>query len=458
MMSQNSSIAFCIPTYNHPDVIQDVIGRMAETYKKYQVDIYVYDSSENDATQEAVTVFIDQGFDHIFYIRLASSLSVDEKLLLIFSGYGWKKQYDYIWPAKDRAYFTEQTLKIVVREIQDPYDAIFLVTGDYPWELGQSHYQSTIYDQPEEFFYDWGWLVTSLETTIFNYKTLLAYVDWQEFKELYFVDKCHGFDHLVALFMGLANLKNPLIRVLKEKDIFVRCAQGAQSSWIMNTFRIWIFFWSRAIRSLPDCYNSYKAKVMKQTTMLPWILGSHSNLIHLKQMGVLTEESFALYQDVWKDVSDIPIRDVHLILENRYSDLIDSILSTVKELFVKREYEKICVIFLVNGWIATFVGEGNYKILQHCVQIYKMELDRDNGHTFLDGLTCMEDIIEKYQLCKYLLWRLEYGIAEDMQGEMLSCIQQQKLTVEELAVIMVQVCVDHTKVYEKLAQLYESNL
>ena len=69
MEQKPGNIAYCIPTYNHPDTIRDVLEKSAALYKEYGIDIYIYDSSEERDTEDIVNEFIQCGYDNIFYIK-----------------------------------------------------------------------------------------------------------------------------------------------------------------------------------------------------------------------------------------------------------------------------------------------------------------------------------------------------------------------------------------------------
>ena len=49
---EEAGIAYCIPTYNHPQVMEDVLGKCLPLYQKYKIDVYVYDSSTDNKTCE----------------------------------------------------------------------------------------------------------------------------------------------------------------------------------------------------------------------------------------------------------------------------------------------------------------------------------------------------------------------------------------------------------------------
>lgn len=82
MEQKPGNIAYCIPTYNHPDTIRDVLEKSAALYKEYGIDIYIYDSSEERDTEDIVNEFIQCGYDNIFYIKMECSMREKLKVSL----------------------------------------------------------------------------------------------------------------------------------------------------------------------------------------------------------------------------------------------------------------------------------------------------------------------------------------------------------------------------------------
>ena len=122
-------IAYCIPTYNRPDIIEQVLGKFLPVSQNKGMDIYIYDSSVNKETLNIVENFIRKGIKNLYYVRIDPGIEVDEKLIMLLSGYGLQYSYNYIWMVKDRCFVEEETLKVILEETKKGHDAVFLSSG-----------------------------------------------------------------------------------------------------------------------------------------------------------------------------------------------------------------------------------------------------------------------------------------------------------------------------------------
>ena len=50
----NSTVACCYLTYNHPEVVEQILERICDTYREKGIDIYYYDSSTDEKTEEII--------------------------------------------------------------------------------------------------------------------------------------------------------------------------------------------------------------------------------------------------------------------------------------------------------------------------------------------------------------------------------------------------------------------
>ena len=41
-------LAICIPTYNNSEIVEELLIRCGDIYKRKSFDVYIYDSSENE--------------------------------------------------------------------------------------------------------------------------------------------------------------------------------------------------------------------------------------------------------------------------------------------------------------------------------------------------------------------------------------------------------------------------
>ena len=311
-------IAACIPTYRHSEVIKDVLQKSIKNYYDCGIDIYYFDSSEDDETEKVVSSYREQGFDNLYYEKLSSEYDPAKKIELIFRGGidGNLKKYDYIWPVKDRSYCPKETLLEIVNQIEEQSD--IMVLGGLT-EISRH----LLYDKADKFYKDWGWIVTSLDITIYKQSSMLKDCN-MELDELSGLEYMKSWIQYVFLFRKLEKLDKKRIIVLCD-NIWVYNSDLGESSWL-NSDKVWKVakdYWIEANENLPDCYNEYKNTVIKQFTMLPWILGGRTRLMELHQKGILTPESYESVLVNWNKVSDIPIMTVYEIAHGMYDPAHD---------------------------------------------------------------------------------------------------------------------------------------
>lgn len=306
-------LAVCIPTYRHPQVVEDVLESSIQDYYDCGIDIYYYDSSENDETEKVVLRYKEQGFDNLYYVKAAPEYGYGEKIELIFRGGidGNLKKYDYIWPVKDRSYCPKETLLEIIKQMEEWADVIFL--GVLRKESG-----NILYDKADDFYRDWAWLATSLDVTIYKQSSMLDDCN-VELEELCGFEYMKNWIQYAFLFHKLTKLDKKKIMVLCGNTRIFNSGLG-ESSW-PNTDKVFKAakdYWIEANENLPDCYNEYKNDVIKRFAMLPFILGGRARLMELHQRGVLTPESYESVSVNWNKVSDVPIETLYEIAYGLY--------------------------------------------------------------------------------------------------------------------------------------------
>lgn len=273
-------IAYCIPTYNNSETIEEVVGSVGYLYKQNNIDIYIYDSSDNYETYWIVKHLTEQGMDNLYYVKIDSSVDVDEKLIMIFQGYGLRYKYKYLWMVKDRVSVHDAALGVVMNEINKDYDAIFL---DPSVDESKKLEVKPVYDDAGEFYKQAGWIASSMNTTIYHYDKILKNFDWKAFREKYFFNGENQFDHFTVLFHALGNKKDIKVRYITGDEFQFAESHLGKSSWRKRTFEIWGELWPEVNRALPECYEQYKNEVIKKTASQPWILGSADILLFLRE-------------------------------------------------------------------------------------------------------------------------------------------------------------------------------
>ena len=109
-------IALCVPTYNRADFIGKLLNEFVSYMIKHEVDLYIYDTSSNDETEEKVLAYAKIISKRIFYERVASDVlhkyhMLDESLIktmYIFELFMGRQEYDYLWLCGDDIYIKEE--------------------------------------------------------------------------------------------------------------------------------------------------------------------------------------------------------------------------------------------------------------------------------------------------------------------------------------------------------------
>lgn len=446
MEQKQGNIAYCIPTYNHPDTIRDVLEKSAALYKEYDIDIYIYDSSEERDTEDIVNEFIQCGYDNIFYIKTNHNLT--EKIVDIFKKVGWTKNYKYFWPVKDRNYFGENTLKEIVKYINDDNNVIFIpIMNKHPMEKNDSK-NILYYKDAAEFYGKWGWLCSSLDVVIFQTKSMLEDIKIEEIYQKYPKVVMEEFDLYVFLF-DILSLKQNRCRIRVITKIEVYESAYSKSSWYYRKLEV-VQKWAMANDILPSCYDRYKIKNIKCFCSLPWIIGSIDELINLKEFKVLNIDSYHNLENQWEKLVDIPINWVYLIINERYFELKQIVLKQIEVLIEKEKYEQAYWIYKTNTWIGRYDNDIEYKVLNKFFVIYQKEKDRENRNDVFYAVKSYEDMKNKYFSLKHLLWRLEYEIGDNEEFYLLEYMRKYKVSNIFLAYLISESCVNKDKVVNLL--------
>lgn len=300
------NVAMCIPTYNRAEVVEDTLSRGIEGYTKMGIDLYYYDGSDNDDTRKVVEKYINKGYKNIKYMSLPTE---PNRQAMIYAGKGLDKEYDYIWPVKDRVWFEEPTLRAVEKVMEDGHDAIFL---GVLWSYAHPGIGTKTYEKPEEFYLDWGYLVTSLDVNIFKYDSMLMELTYEELN-----DYNPSFIHFQIMFQQLSEGKRS-VRALVGDDIVAYNSKLAASGWKKNAFLTWEERWIDVNEKLPECYSEYKAEVIKHAGRLPWLFGTVDSIIEFKNCGAFVQGNLNSILKNWERVSDIPREKVIAIANGTY--------------------------------------------------------------------------------------------------------------------------------------------
>ena len=256
---------------------------------------------------------------------------------------------------------------------------------------------------------------------------------------------------MLVVFGQLANISNPKIRVFERKDVPIYNSPTAGSGWIDYTFELWGQEWPEAIRSLPECYEEYKAKVIMDQGMHPCVFGSINWLVYLKKRGILNEKTWGKIKKTWSDVSEISSLCMEAILVDDYDRMIKQSFADFNDALKEEKYDKAYCLFMENSFLEYTLGTVNYWMLRYSLEVYLQEIFANKEPGIMKNVHDYEDILYKYQFLKYYVRRLEYGINSEKIADF---IKNNGISSEFLGSVIERECMEPIEVIEKLEQIY----
>lgn len=306
----DSKMAVCIPTYERPEVVEDVLQHCAGLYRRYGLDVYYYDSSHDNRTKKVIESYQSAGYDNLHYIWVDPEAN---KVDLVFTMDGIRKEYKYMWYLRDRCWCEEKTLRLMYRAMEEEHDLIFLDIG-HPNEAEEL----SICSDANAFYHRCGDYATSMDAVLYNVKGMLKDdFSMEGFKAKYNGEYSKSFQHFLFIFEQLSKKKKPDICLLSGKNMAVVHSRKGASTWSDKRLEIWAKHWVQANEALPDCYTD-RRDIIKRTASFPWILGNVNHLVKLHDEGILTPEYFEEIKEYWKKVSDIPVQVLRKIAYGEY--------------------------------------------------------------------------------------------------------------------------------------------
>ncbi len=405
-------MALCIMTYNHPETVEEVLSHCAELYKRYALDVYYFDSSENDLTKRVIEKYRAAGYDNLHYDTYDSKKTAIEKQEHVFS-LGWNtRNYEYMWYMRDRCWCEENTLKLIYRGIETHADVVFMDVG-HP----NCKQELTLCNDVNAFYHRCGDYATSMDATIYNINTMLKNdLNFESMCTKYMIAWRYFFQFAVT-FEQIAKIKLPRICLLAGNNVAINHSKKTHSGWRVSTFDIWGECWICANECLPDCYTD-RDIVIKATGSLPWLLGDADLLIGLQQDGILTPEKYEKIKEYWERVSSVPLEVLRMIAYGTYqeylaplqlpyikSNNLRALIQIYKAVWNGRmNLDKVSLNEIQNIIKKTLQATGNIEqrevsIIEITMKNVQNQLGRDSGDIF--------DILTQLQVYISLLMLIE---------------------------------------------------
>lgn len=95
-------IAVIVPTCNRIEAVSYILDYVSSPYRRFGVDIIIYDSSDNDKIEKLTRKMHDNGYSNVVYKRykgVFDGFSLDHKIISAYEEFA--DSYDYIWICRD---------------------------------------------------------------------------------------------------------------------------------------------------------------------------------------------------------------------------------------------------------------------------------------------------------------------------------------------------------------------
>ena len=395
-----NKVACCYLTHEHPEVIEEVLGNIRKSYSDLGIDIYVYDSSVGDATEKIVEKYASDGLGGLYYVSVRFIKGItggDEKFLYVIAGNDLNGHYDYIWPTKDRCWFTGDTLTDICSAIDEDPDVVFVADERDRFELTTTPLKHE-YTDPVEFFADYGALTTNWEGLIRRTDTMLDPIDWDDYAARFNVGKSNNFNQTVSTFARLSEMDRCSIRVIQNGIDDKHYSDKAASLWTSMLYDIWIGKWIPAIYSLPELYDEYKLQVIKTQLGHVALFGSNDSLIVMRDAGQLTDDRVEQLSSMWGMISRLPLSNLKRIVAHDEKALFEELYEEYVRSFAEHDYEKGYYMFFQNNWLAERFAIEDYVDLGLSYYIYHSEIQKRGYSVLFDSVDSVEGLLERFRM------------------------------------------------------------
>ncbi|MBD5393049.1 MAG: glycosyltransferase family 2 protein [Lachnospiraceae bacterium] len=301
------NLAICIPTYNRSDILKDTFSYELDTCKELGIDIYLYDSSTDGKTVQMVREL--QGYDNLHHITIDSSVTLDEKVVMIFQSFEREKKHDYLWLVGDSISFGPELLKKIMELIQSEPTMVFVNNEDIQ-KLGNKEY-----DKASDIFQELFWRSTLWGSMIVQ-EALYYDINWTPY-----IEKFVGTDQIsVGLqWYRLAQVEDFRAVLLSvRKGIDVRKSSLKKFAWWKEkecgsetVYRVWAQGLIDTVYNLPFSEKEIEAALETQRIYVKnfyWL-----NLCRSRKDGVYNKEIYRKYRKGIRVLSKYPYSLLYLI-------------------------------------------------------------------------------------------------------------------------------------------------
>ena len=291
--------ALIIPT-NTPPHLEGLLEEIASPAHIYNLDLFIYDSSTDYASQNLVEEYIAKGSKNIHYIKSnlpQHASGIDEKVYQACRDV--IKEYPFSWFTSDSII---PNLPLCLTYLEKfpltEFDVLIFNSTDKPTEAIR------IYDSPVEFYRNYAWRMTLLSSTLISSKYVKKMVEGSK-RTLGTVPLWYP----MAVFTHLSAARTFTGVCVEAPNVYTSNPKRSRKSfwWVAgNSLWQWGEEWVNSVQSLPKAYDSVKKEVMLSHDRHTGIF-SFQSLLKMAPDNNLTPEKIAAFKPYARLVTKTPI-------------------------------------------------------------------------------------------------------------------------------------------------------
>lgn len=245
-MSVMKKIALCIPTYKRTDSIEKFLNHEIENLKEFCIDLFIFDSSEDDCTKNIVNSFLPD--ERVRYIKMDSFLSSAEKVFQIYQKFE-NSNYDYVWMTHDHTEIKKEAFKSVLMVLDENADF-------YVINMHASDYIKCEISNLDEFMVRSAWILRRFGAAIISVKGVINGTQWNDVQKKYLKKEVSSFSHVGYYLDRMSQLQNIKCMFLGiPHEYFLDYTRVEKSSWYYDTLRLSTECWGKIILGQSSKYS-----------------------------------------------------------------------------------------------------------------------------------------------------------------------------------------------------------
>lgn len=274
-------LAISFMTYNRPKHIREDLHCIAQPAKEHGIDIYIFDGSTDQRTEQVVDQYREKGYDHIYYFHVDKQLSKKESVLQRCEDAFRMPDAEYVWMCGDKFVIRPEHYIKILEYIDKSYDIITI----YGFDLKGTRKFNKVSGYADYAIVPltlWG-------ANIIKKKLVEPFRIGEE------INKVPSFGIQSIYLQAIAkcqDFKGVVIDAGNQVNIGSRYKTRSGSQGYM--WSAWVINWYRFIESLPEAYDDVREKLYNRMDLKMQFF-SLRNLLRQRSEGQFG------WQDCWKD-------------------------------------------------------------------------------------------------------------------------------------------------------------